>query len=67
MNDSTYMYEISQNLIAMAEVLFLNTLLDENDTLSSSASDHEMDEFLGKETLTPHIFITRVKIYGYKE
>ena len=58
MNDSTYMYEISQNLIAMAEVLFLNTLLDENDTLSSSASDHEMDEFLGKETLTPHISLS---------
>ncbi len=48
MNDSTYVYEISQNLIAMAEVLFLNAFTDENNMLRNENED-DMDEFLGEE------------------
>lgn len=52
MNDSTYVYEISQNLIAMAEVLFLNAFVDENDMSKMLIiDDDDMDEFLEKEQL----------------
>ena len=43
MNDSTYVYEISQNLIAMAEVLFLNAFLDDNSKNKTLLID-DMDE-----------------------